>query len=303
MSKPRVARRPVDGILLLDKPLGLSSNDALQRVRRLYQAEKAGHTGSLDPLASGLLPICFGQATKLCGHLLESDKRYRAQVRLGEKTATGDTEGEVIARSEASSLTRERLEAALPAFVGRIRQVPPMYSALKHQGRRLYELAREGTEIERAPREVSIHALSITAFGDGCFELDLRCSKGTYVRTLAEDLAAAVGQVAHLAGLRRLEVQPFGGAMVTWEQLDATAGQGEPALDALLLDAAVAVADWPQVRVEPERAHFLAHGQPVRIAAAPRLGRVAVLDIDGHLLGLAEMNADGMVAPKRWMAV
>lgn len=303
MIKTRVPRRAVDGILLLDKPLGWSSNDALQKVRRLFRAEKGGHTGSLDPLATGLLPLCFGQATKLCGHLLDSDKRYLARVKLGEKTATGDAEGDVIARSDATTVTRAALEAALPAFTGVISQVPPMYSAVKHQGRRLYELAREGTEVERAPREVTIHGLALGSFEDGVFELDIRCSKGTYVRTLAEDLAAALGQVAHLVGLRRTEVAPFQGEMVTLEMLLAAAEQGEDRLDAFLQDAVVAVADWPQVRVEADRAHYLAHGQPVRVVGAPRSGRVAVLSLEGRLLGLAEMNPDGLVAPRRWMAV
>ncbi|MGH8431877.1 MAG: tRNA pseudouridine(55) synthase TruB, partial [Solimonas sp.] len=222
-SRPRIPRRAVNGILLFDKPRGFSSNDALQRVKRLFRAEKAGHTGNLDPLATGLLPICFGQATKLCGHLLDSDKRYLARVKPGEKTTTGDTEGEVIQRSDAGLLSREALEAVLPAFTGTIRQVPPMYSALKHQGQRLYELAREGVEVERQPREVAIHELRLTAFEPGGFELDVRCSKGTYIRTLAEDLAAALGQCAHLVALRRTEVAPFEGAIRTWEDLQAAA--------------------------------------------------------------------------------
>ncbi|MDM4771155.1 tRNA pseudouridine(55) synthase TruB [Solimonas sp. SE-A11] len=301
--KPRIPRRPVNGILLFDKPLGLSSNDALQRVKRLFRAEKAGHTGSLDPLASGMLPICFGQATKLCGQLLESDKRYVARLCLGQKTTTGDAEGEVIATSDASGLTREMLEAAVPAFTGPISQVPPMYSALKHQGQRLYELAREGVEIERQPREVTIHELRLTAFGDGECELDVRCSKGTYIRTLAEDLAAAVGHCAHLIGLYRVAVEPFEGAPLAWDALEALAAQGEAALDACLLDTVAAVRGWPQVRVEEARAGYLAHGQPVRVAGAPARGRVAVLDEAGRLLCLAEIDADGLVAPRRWLAV
>lgn len=301
--KPRIPRRPVHGILLFDKPLGLSSNDALQRVKRLFRAEKAGHTGSLDPLASGMLPICFGQSTKLCGQLLDSDKRYIARLRLGEKTVTGDAEGEIIARSDASQLSREALEAAIPAFTGPIRQVPPMYSALKHQGQRLYELAREGIEIEREPREVTIHELRLVAFGGGECEIEVHCSKGTYIRTLAEDLAASLGHCAHLVGLRRTAVTPFEGQPLSWEALEALAGQGEAALDACLLDPALALRDWPQIRLEPERAHYLSRGQPVRVAGTPREGRVAVLDEAGRLICLAEIDADGMVAPRRWLAV
>jgi len=299
--RPRIPRRAVNGILLFDKPRGFSSNDALQRVKRLFRADKAGHTGNLDPLATGMLPICFGQATKLCGHLLDSDKRYLARVRVGERTATGDREGEVVQRSDASLLTRDALEQVLPAYTGTIRQVPPMYSALKHQGQRLYALAREGVEVERQAREVTIHALQLTDWAPGEFELDVRCSKGTYIRTLAEDIAAALGQCAHLIALRRTEVSPFEGALRTWEDLETAAGQGESALDACLLDPAAAVRDWPQVRLDPDRAHYMARGQAVRIAATPPAGRVAVLDQAGRLIGLAEIDADGMVAPKRWM--
>ena len=301
--KPRIPRRSVHGILLFDKPLGLSSNDALQRVKRLFRAEKAGHTGSLDPLASGMLPICFGQSTKLCGQLLDSDKRYTARLRLGEKTTTGDAEGEVIARSDAALLTREALEAAIPAFTGVITQVPPMYSALKHQGQRLYELAREGVEVERQPRQLTIHALRLTAFGGGECEIEVHCSKGTYIRTLAEDLAAAVGHCAHLVGLHRTAVDPFEGQPLSWESLEALAGEGEAALDACLLDPALALRDWPQVRLEETRAHYLSRGQAVRVEAAPKEGRVAVLDEAGRLLCLAEIDDNGLVAPRRWLAV
>lgn len=303
MSKPRRPKRKVSGILLLDKPLGFSSNQALQRVRGLYQAEKAGHTGSLDPLATGLLPICFGQATKLCGYLLESDKRYLATARLGEKTRTADAEGEVIARSDPALSRRADLEAVLPRFLGSIRQVPPMYSALKHQGQRLYELAREGLEIPREPREVTIHGLELKDYSAGGFVLDVRCSKGTYVRTLVEDIAAAIGQYAHLTGLRRLEVAPFREpVMVTMTEVEAAAERGLEALDALLIPAAAAFADWPQVTVDADRAHFLSRGQAVRVAGAPRMGLLAAMDQQGGVLCVAQINEDGLVAPKRWLA-
>ncbi len=226
-------RRSVDGILLLDKPLGLSSNAALQIVKRLYNAEKAGHTGSLDPLASGLLPICLGEATKLGAYLLDADKRYRARVRLGTATASGDAEGAVVATSDPAALSRGQLEAAIPRFLGAITQIPPMYSAIKREGRPLYTLARAGIEVERAAREVSIHELKLLSFGDGEFEFELRCSKGTYVRTLAEDWAAAVNQRAHLSALRRTGVGGFdAGAMVPLEWLQqalAPAARATPA--------------------------------------------------------------------------
>lgn len=303
MSKPRRPKRKVSGILLLDKPVGHSSNQILQRVRGLYQAEKAGHTGNLDPLATGLLPICLGQATKLCGYLLDSDKRYLATVRLGEKTTTGDAEGEIIARSEAGDLRREQLEAVLPGFTGRISQIPPMYSALQIDGQRLYELARQGQEVPRSPREIMIHALDLVQFEPGIAVLDVRCSKGTYIRTLAEDIAAALGQCAHLTGLRRLEVAPFlKPHMLTLAEVEAVSEQGFDALDALLLPTAAAFEHWPRVVVDADRAHYLSRGQAVRAAGAPRSGLLAVMGGDGSVLCVAQINDDGLVAPKRWLA-
>lgn len=302
MSKPRRPRRPVSGILLLDKPLGLSSNAALQRVKYLYQAEKAGHTGSLDPLATGVLPICLGEATKLSGVLLESDKCYRAQARIGARTSTGDREGEVVETSDGQ-LDRPTLEAVLPAFRGAILQVPPMYSALKHQGQPLYALARQGTEVERQAREVVIYELRLESFEGGVFELFVRCSKGTYIRTLVEDIARAAGQCAHLAALRRTAVTPFeGDELVTLEALDATfAAGGLAALDRLLLDPARGLRHWPQLRIDPVRAGYLALGQAVRVAGVARGARLAVVDDSGRLLGLAETTDEGMVTPRRWL--
>ncbi len=287
--------------MLLDKPLGVSSNQALQQVKRLFNAEKAGHTGSLDPLATGMLPLCFGQATKLCGYLLESDKRYVARVRFGEKTATGDAEGEVIARSDGSALTRVALEAVIPRFLGEIEQVPPMYSALKREGRPLYELAREGVEVERAARKVTIYALHLAEFGDGCCEINVSCSKGTYIRTLVEDLAAAAGQQAHLAALRRTHVQPFDGhPMVTLEQLEAAQSHGPEALDACLLPPLIALQNWPQVSVDADRAHYLSRGQAVHVPGSGS-GAVAVVDPENRLLAIGEADGTGMVAPRRWL--
>lgn len=304
MSKPRRPKRKVNGILLFDKPVGYSSNQALQFARFRYQSEKAGHTGSLDPLASGLLPLCFGQATKVSGFLLESDKRYVATARIGEKTNTGDGEGQVIARSDASRLTREALLAVLPAFTGPIQQVPPMYSAIRLDGQRLYELARQGVEIEREAREVVIHSLELLEFDEGRVVLDVRCSKGTYIRTLLEDIAAAAGQVAYLTGLHRYEVAPFlSPKMVTVAEVEAAAAQGGyAALDALLTPLAQAFSHWACVRVDAARAHYLRGGQPVRVAAAPDEGSVVVLDEAGSMLCIAEIDANGMVAPRRWVS-
>lgn len=303
MSKPRRPKRKVTGILLLDKPLGCSSNQALQRVRNLYQAEKAGHTGSLDPLASGLLPICLGQATKICGYLLDSDKRYLATARLGEKTRTGDAEGEVVAHSDATVVTQAQLEAILPKFLGVIQQVPPMYSALKQDGLRLYALAREGIEVVREPRAVTIHSLNLTSFSQAQFQLDVRCSKGTYIRTLVEDIAAALGQCAHVAALRRTEVSPFiQPSMVTLDELEATARQGLPALDELLAPTLTAFAHWPQVIVDEQQSRFLLRGQAVKIPQVSGVEWVAVKDLAGQMLCIAQIDASGALAPKRWLA-
>jgi tRNA pseudouridine55 synthase len=280
----------------------MSSNAALQHVRRLYRADKAGHTGALDPLATGVLPVCLGQATKLSGYLLDADKRYRVRAAVGACTATGDAEGEVTRRSDASLLTRAALEAALPAFTGEIRQRPPMYSALKRDGQPLYELARQGIEVEREARTLQIAGLTLTAFEAGAFELDVRCSKGTYIRTLVEDLAAAAGQCAHVVALRRVEAGPFREAdLVTAEALEQAAATGLPALDGLLLPPLAGLAGWPRVEVDESQAARLARGQSVASPAGPA-GRVAVTGASGTLLGIADRSADGLLAPRRWMA-
>lgn len=301
MRRPKRPKREVSGILLLDKPLGVSSNHALQQVKRLYQAEKAGHTGSLDPLASGMLPICLGEATKLSGVLLDSDKTYRATLRLGQKTTTGDAEGEVIETSPMS-VQEPALLTAICGFVGSIEQIPPMYSALKRDGVALYKLAREGVEVARAPRPVVIHQLTLDRFAMPEVDFTVTCSKGTYVRTLAEDLAASVGECGHLTALRRIGVAPFGQRpMVTMAELEHAAEQGLSALDALLLSPAEGLAHWPTLRVDDVRAAQLAHGRAVRIPGAPRGQRVAVVAEDGQLLGLAEAGDDAWVAPRRWL--
>lgn len=301
MSRP--PRRELDGILLLDKSLGLSSNQALQQARRLFQAEKAGHTGSLDPLATGMLPVCFGEATKLSGMLLDSDKRYIARVRLGQRTSTGDAEGEVIETSDPADLRIEHFKAVQNRFLGLIRQVPPMYSALKHEGRRLYELARSGEEVERAPREVTIHELELISLDGSELRISVRCSKGTYIRTLAEDLAAAAGQCAHLSGLRRTEVHPFGASRIwTFEELQVLADQGLEALDAVLLPLSAATVDWPQAILERSVIARLARGLPVDAPAGLPAGRsLALMDEENCLMAVGELNAEGRLASRRWV--
>jgi len=296
----RRSGRPVDGILLLDKPVGASSNAALQRVKRLFGARKAGHTGSLDPLASGLLPICFGEATKVSGYLLDADKHYWVRVRLGEKTATGDAEGDVIARSDARPPDEARVREALAAFLGEQEQVPPMYSAVKHQGKRLYELARAGEEVERKPRRIRIDEFELERLDGDSMDLRVRCTKGTYVRTLVEDAAEHLGTCGHVAELRRLAVGPFGAqGMHTIETLEEAAEWGHESLDALLLPIDEALADWPAVVLDPDSVFYIGRGQPVQVPRAPTGGWVRVYDDRERLLGVGEVLDDGRIAPKR----
>lgn len=293
-------RRPVSGVLLLDKPVGWTSNAALQAVKRLYQARKAGHTGSLDPLASGLLPICLGEATKLSGLLLNANKAYRFTCRLGVTTTTGDAEGEILVTRPVESLSREPVEVALRRFTGAIQQTPPMYSAVKRAGQPLYKLARRGIEVERASREVTIHELRLLRLDGAELECELRCSKGTYVRTLAADLGEALGCGAHIVALRRTAVEPYDAArMVTLEALRERAEQGLAALDEVLLPADTALPDWPVVRVRGDSAFYLRQGQPVLVPRAPTQGRVRLYEDEERFLGIGEILDDGRVAPRR----
>ena len=250
-QRPRIQRRAVHGVLLLDKPLGLSSNDALQKAKRLYRAEKAGHTGTLDPLATGLLPLCFGAATKFSQISLDADKRYLATLKLGVTTTTADAEGEVIERREVS-VTRAQMEAACAQFTGPIQQVPPMHSALKRDGKALYEYARAGIEVERAARSVTIHSIVITGGDHDTWTLDVRCSKGTYIRTLAEDIGKALGCGAHLSALRRT-----GSGALTLDSaltLEKLAEMTESERDDVLQPADALLVDWPVVRLGTEDA-------------------------------------------------
>jgi len=267
--RPRIPRRAVHGVLLLDKPLGLSSNDALQKAKRLYRAEKAGHTGTLDPLATGLLPLCFGAATKFSQVSLEADKTYRATLQLGVTTTTADAEGEVLQRRDVN-VGREQLQAACAGLTGPIRQVPPMHSALKRDGRALYDYARAGIEVEREARSVTIHRIDIvdgdTGGQDGRWTIDVRCSKGTYIRTLAEDIGEVLGCGAHLAALRR--VACGGLALDRAHTLEQLAEMDEAARDALLLDADALLADWPVVRLGDEDAGRFLSGLRRRLPLA-----------------------------------
>ncbi|HET9679560.1 MAG TPA: tRNA pseudouridine(55) synthase TruB, partial [Gammaproteobacteria bacterium] len=271
-KQPRRPRRNISGVLLLDKPLGISSNNALQQVKWIYQAKKAGHTGSLDPLASGLLPICLGEATKVSAYLLDADKHYQVECQLGSRTATGDTEGEVLETAPVPALSKKQINTVLTTFHGAISQIPPMYSALKHQGRRLYELARKGEEVERKPRELHISELSLLAQHGDKLRLDVRCSKGTYIRTLVEDIAVALGTVAHVTVLRRLGTGPYDEEqpMHTLASLRALEEAGDLAsLDDLLLPIDSAIQHWPEARLADDSAWYLQRGQSVLVPGAP----------------------------------
>lgn len=305
MSKPRRPRRPVDGIVLLDKPQGLSSNQALQRVRHMYQAEKAGHTGSLDPLATGLLPVCLGEASKFTQYLLEADKVYRTRILLGVRTTTGDSEGEVIATAPVPPLAPADIEAVLARFRGEIDQVPSMYSALKRDGRPLYELARQGIEVERAARRITVHRLELLAVDGNEWELEAHVSKGTYIRSLAEDIGAVLGCGAHVIMLRRLSLGPFTApVMVTLEQIEGVLAEGgHAAIDALLLPPWAGLADWPRVELSENAAYYLLQGQPVRVAGAPAEGSVLLFEAGGRFLGIGEVDDEARIAPKRLIRV
>ena len=290
--------RTLDGALLLDKPAGITSNAALQVAKRLYRARKAGHAGTLDPLASGLLLVLFGEATKFAGPLLDAPKDYLARVKLGETTATGDAEGKLLERRSVD-LAEAEIRAVLGRFKGAIRQVPPMYSALKYQGRPLYELAREGKSVERRPRQVEIYELELLGRTGNELELRVRCSKGTYVRTLAEDIGAALRVGAHLVALRRTASGSLRVANATG--LDELAQLDEAGRDARLLDLAGLLQDLPRAELEPDREARFRHGQAVPQAAV-REGLHAVFAVDGRLIGLGQALRDGVLRPLRLTA-
>ena len=290
-------KRDISGVILLDKPLGFSSNQALQKIKYLLQAEKAGHTGSLDPLASGLLPLCFGEATKFSHYLLDADKSYRALVQLGATTTTGDAEGEVIA-THAVDVTEAQIKKVLNDFLGGIKQTPPMYSALKHQGKALYEYARDGVDIERAARDVKIYQIDFHAFNDkNQLDITVACSKGTYIRSLAEDIGAALGCGAHLAGLRRLTAGHFKlEDALTVEAFEAMMVEQR---DACLLPPDATIATLPMVTIDADSEFYLLRGQSVWKANLNIQGSFRIYNEQGVFLGLGEQAPDGKIAPKR----
>jgi len=289
----------IHGVVLLDKPVGISSNRALQKVRGIFQARKAGHTGSLDPFATGMLPICLGEASKTAAFMLEAEKQYRATARLGEATNTGDIEGEVIQTSPVPTFDIETLAKTLEQFEGEIEQVPPMYSALKHQGKPLYEYARAGIDIDRPARAVTIHELKLVEWKSPLLTFDVRCSKGTYIRTLAEDIASALESCAHLVQLRRMVVEPFEALpMVTLERLQEARDQG--GLNDFLLPVDVGLVGWPRVDINPEQLAKFKHGNHFPFSTEGlKTKKVRVYGPEGELLGLADLSAEGILQPAR----
>lgn len=289
---------------MVDKPAGITSNACLQRAKQALYAAKAGHTGSLDPLATGVLPLCFGEATKLSRFLLEADKAYTSTFILGVKTETGDADGEQVDSSDASAVTRAAVEQALVPFRGEIEQVPSMYSAIKHQGKPLYQLAREGIEVERVARRVTIHQLDLLGFEPGVqakVTVAVRCSKGTYIRSLAEDLGQALGCGAHVAELRRTQSGPFSLEQgVSLERVETLAQAREfEALNALLLPVDSGLAELPTVVLPEDSGYYLRQGQPVLASNMPTAGFVRILEDNGEFLGVGEIIDDGRLAPRR----
>jgi len=300
LAKQRRGRN-VNGILVLDKPAGESSNRSLQRVKRLFDASKAGHTGSLDPLATGVLPLCFGEATKISQFLLDADKRYRTTIKLGIKTASGDSQSEVLETREVN-LVRKQFEDSLELFRGEIRQIPSMYSALKHQGVPLYKLARKGEEVERKERVVSVYSLQLLDFRDDEIDLEVHCSKGTYIRMIADDLGDQLGVGGHVTALRRLQSGPFTLAQaVTMEQLEATVEGNDPEiLDQFLMAADFAVEHLEKVDLPTVTADFVRQGQAVIARGLPTSGSVRLYD-SGQFIGIGKILDDGRVTPVRLM--
>ena len=299
--------RSINGIVLLDKPTGLSSNHALQRVKRMFFANKAGHTGALDPLATGMLPLCLGEATKFSQFLLESDKRYVVTAKLGVRTTTSDSQGDVVCEKEVS-VTQTQLDVAVDTFRGDIMQVPSMYSALKHQGKPLYKYAREGITIDRPARPITVYEINQLRFEGDEVDLDIHVSKGTYIRTIVDDLGELLGCGAHVSMLRRTQVADYPyDCMVTVEQLETLIEQAKEEdispydlLDPLLLDMDTAVKNYPSVNVTEEMGEYVLHGQPVQVFGAPdnTLVRITVGEAE-TFIGVGQMNDDGLIAPKR----
>lgn len=292
--------RNVSGIVLLDKPLGITSNRALQIVKRLFNAAKAGHTGSLDPLATGLLPLCLGEATKVSGFLLDADKSYLATIKLGVKTSSADAEGEVIQTRPVENYSKKQIKAAIEQFLGDIEQIPPMHSALKVDGQPLYKLAHQGQVIERKARPVHIYDIEVLRFEGDELDIHVECSKGTYIRTLAEDIGEELGCGAHLSALRRTTSGPFDiEESITLEELEALSELGFDEMDNILMPSEDALDDWESVNLSSDAAFYISQGQAVQIPKAPTSGLVRLFSEEKGFLGIGEILDDGRVKPNR----
>ncbi len=308
MGRRRKSGRAVHGVLVLYKPQGLSSNQALQRARYLFDANRAGHTGALDPLATGVLPLCFGEATKFSQYLLDADKAYRSTFTLGVNTSTLDSEGEELSRRSGSDLTEAQIRSAVLSFQGDIEQVPPMVSALKFEGQPLYKLAREGKEVERKARPITIYAITVLDIRLGEHpevDVEVSCSKGTYIRSLAQDVGESLGIGGHVSMLHRTKAGAFDESnMVTLESLEAHKGENSPdVLDELLAPVDATISDIPQIVITEDRAHYFCRGNPVAVdnlyQVAEQGAKVRVRSEDDQFLGVAEVSENSRIAPKR----
>lgn len=300
MAKRNKKGRNITGIVVIDKPTGHSSNHILQRVKRLFDAKKAGHTGSLDPLASGVLPICLGEATKLSGYLLDADKQYLVTCKLGIITDSGDADGQVLEEKTVPEFTEQQLQAILSRFIGEQDQVPPMFSALKYQGQPLYKLARQGIEVERKSRRITIYDIELKAFTADSFTLSVRCSKGTYIRTLVEDISHELGCGGHVVMLRRTAVAGYNlNDAVTLEQLEALALKSQQQLDKVMLPAHEALPAWPIIKLDQAGTVEVGFGRVVQTEDSFECANVRLFDQNNTFLGLGEMTPDGVVQPKR----
>ncbi len=297
-------RSAINGILLLNKSTDMTSNSALQKVKRLFNAKKAGHTGSLDPIATGMLPICFGEATKFSQFLLDANKSYQVIAKLGVQTTTGDTEGEVVATYPLIDITQHRIEAVMKNWLGDIDQIPPMYSAIKYQGDPLYKLARRGIEVERQPRRIKIFSLAFDALTEDQFAFHVHCSKGTYIRTLVEDMTRELGCGGHVMGLHRSSVSPYQDmTMYTLSELESIAEKkGPEGLAACLLPVETAVKHFPAIKLSTAAIFYLKTGQAVRANFPLASSLVQLLSDDGKFLGMGEAMTDGRVKPHRLIA-
>ncbi|MCZ6642123.1 MAG: tRNA pseudouridine(55) synthase TruB [Gammaproteobacteria bacterium] len=294
--------RDVSGVIVIDKPAGISSNDAVQRAKRLFGARKVGHTGSLDPLATGVLPLCFGEATKFSQFLLASNKKYWARIKLGIATDSGDADGKITATRAVENVDKGRIEDALRFFRGEIDQVPSMFSAIKYKGQPLYKLARQGIEIERQARRVTIYANELVYFDGEELELEIHCSKGTYIRTIAEELGELLGCGAHVIALRRKAAGPFDELdLITFDELEVAREKGS--LDSFLQPVSSTVREWPEVKLTDNTAYYVRQGQPVIVPHAPTSGWVRLSEIideaSTRFIGVGEVLDDGRVAPRR----